>query len=83
MMVRSQEGYERFARATDGPMMVHYHSVVASVLIIPLVTPVHGTVAASFTAIDYSIWALFAVEYLAGSLGLAPSRRKFIRTSYP
>jgi voltage-gated potassium channel len=77
-MARSPEAYERFARAVDGPMMV-ITILWLPVLIIPLVTPVHGTFAASFAAIDYSIWALFAVEYLA-KLSLAPSRKQFFRT---
>ncbi len=77
-MVRSQEAYERFARATDGPMMV-ITILWLPVLIIPLVIQVHGTVASTFAVIDYTIWALFAVEYLA-KLALAPSRKQFVRT---
>ncbi len=49
------------------------------VLIIPLLTPVHGDVATSFEVIDYTIWALFAVEYLA-KLGLAPNRPRYFRS---
>ena len=43
------------------------------VLIIPLVTPVHGSVATTFAIIDYAVWALFAFEYLI-KFGLAPNR---------
>ncbi len=77
-MARSQEAYERFARAVDGPMMV-ITILWLPVLVVPLLTPVHGTVATTFEVIDYTIWALFAVEYLA-KLGLAPSRKQFVRT---
>lgn len=49
------------------------------ILIVPFVTPLHGEMAATFRAIDYTIWALFAVEYLA-KLGLAPDRKHFFRT---
>lgn len=78
LMARSQDAYEHFAKAVDGPMMV-ITIMWLPVLIIPLVTPVHGTVATTFEVIDYTIWALFAVEYLA-KLGLAPSRKQFFRT---
>jgi voltage-gated potassium channel len=77
-MTRSQEAYERFARAVDGPMMV-ITILWLPVLIIPLLTPVHGTVASTFAIIDYTVWALFAVEYLA-KFGLAPDRKQFFRT---
>ena len=56
-MARSQAAYDRFAAATDGPMMV----------------------ATTFATIDYTVWALFAVEYLA-KLGLASNRKKYFRT---
>ena len=49
------------------------------VLIIPLVTPVHGSVATTFAIIDYAVWALFAFEYLI-KFGLAPNRNTFFRT---
>jgi voltage-gated potassium channel len=49
------------------------------VLIIPLLTPVHGTVASTFATVDYTVWALFAVEYLA-KLMLAPNRKQYVRT---
>jgi voltage-gated potassium channel len=77
-MARSEGAYERFARAVDGPMMV-ITILWLPVLIIPLLTPVHGTVASTFAVIDYSVWALFAVEYPA-KLGLAPDKKHFFRT---
>ena len=77
-MARSEEAYERFARAVDGPMLV-ITILWLPVLIIPLVRPVHGSVAETFAAIDYTVWALFAVEYLA-KLFLAPNRFRYFRT---
>ena len=56
LMARSQEAYEGFARAVDGPMMV-ITILWLPVSIIPLLTPVHGTVATTFEVIDYTIWA--------------------------
>lgn len=35
--------------------------------------------AAGLNAIDYTVWAVFVVEYLV-KLYLAPSRRRFVRT---
>ncbi len=49
------------------------------VLIVPLVVAIHGGVAASFDAVDYFIWALFAVEYMV-KLYLVPARGRFVRT---
>ncbi len=49
------------------------------VLIVPLVVPLHGSVAETFDLIDYSIWALFAVECFV-KLYLSPRRWQFFRT---
>ena len=77
-MARSEAAYERFSAAVDGPMMV-ITILWLPVLIIPLLTPVHGTVASTFATVDYTVWALFAVEYLA-KLMLAPNRKQYVRT---
>ena len=49
------------------------------ILIVPLVTRLHGSVASSFDVIDYVVWALFVFEYLA-KLILAPDHWQFVRT---
>jgi voltage-gated potassium channel len=49
------------------------------VLIVPLVTHLSPGVAATFNGIDYTLWALFVVEYLV-KLGLSPSRWGFVRS---
>jgi voltage-gated potassium channel len=49
------------------------------VLIVPLVHPVDGSVAETFAVIDYTVWALFALEY-AIKLYLAPSRAHSFKT---
>ncbi len=77
-MARSQTAYDRFAAAVDGPMMV-ITILWLPVLIVPLLWPVHGTVARTFEVIDYTVWALFAVEYLA-KFALAPKRSTYFRT---
>ena len=45
----------------------------------PFVVILHGSVAAGFDAIDYTVWALFVIGYLA-KLGFAPSRSHFFKT---
>lgn len=49
------------------------------VLLAPVVWRVHGSVSTSLAAIDYTVWALFALEYLT-KLYLFPNRRRFVRT---
>jgi voltage-gated potassium channel len=49
------------------------------VLLIPLIRPLHGALAASFDAVDYLIWVLFGVDYVL-RFGLAPDRMRFVRT---
>lgn len=78
VVTRGSEAYERFSTAVDGPMAV-LTVVWLPVLIVPLVVSVHGSVAAALEAVDYTIWALFAVEYLV-KLCLTPSRSQFVRT---
>jgi voltage-gated potassium channel len=75
---RSQEAYDRFTNAVDTPLMV-LTILWLPILIIPLIKPVHGTVAETFTTIDYTVWAVFALEY-AIKLFLSPSRGHFFKT---
>jgi voltage-gated potassium channel len=77
-MERSSEAYERFSKAIDGPMMV-ITILWLPILIIPLLTHLHGNVAQTFAVIDYLVWSLFALEYLAKLL-LAPDRKIYIKT---
>ncbi len=73
---RSQERYERFAQVVDLPLGV-LAILWLPVLVVPLVARLPTGLAESFDAVDYFIWALFVVEYLA-KLALAPSRRHFV-----
>jgi voltage-gated potassium channel len=41
--------------------------------------PLHGSMADTFATIDYTVWALFALEYVI-KLSLAPQRGYFVRT---
>jgi voltage-gated potassium channel len=75
---RNQEVYNKFSQAVEVPMMV-LTILWLPVLIVPLVHPVHGSVAETFAVIDYMVWALFALEYVI-KLYLAPNRWKYVRT---
>jgi voltage-gated potassium channel len=76
-IVRSQERYDTFASAVDTPMPV-LTICWLPVLIVPLASAVHGSVATTFSSIDYTVWALFSLEYLI-KLWLAPQRGRFVR----
>ena len=75
---RSAEAYERFSQVVDGPMTV-IAILWLPILVAPLVVRLSATTSDALNAIDYTIWALFAVEYLA-KLSLAPNRWKFVTT---
>ena len=74
---RSQDRYDRFAEAVDTPMLV-ITILWLPVLIIPLMTPIHGAMAETFALIDYTVWALFALEYIV-KISLAPDRKLFFK----
>jgi voltage-gated potassium channel len=75
---RGTEAYDRYVRFSQAPMTALAFLMIP-VLVIPLVRPVHGAMAAAFDAVDYVIWALFAVDY-GVRFGLAPDRLRFVRT---
>lgn len=72
------EAYERFSGVVDGPMLV-LAILWLPVLIWPFVAHTSSEVSDALNAIDYLVWALFAVEYLV-KLYVAPSRWQFLRT---
>jgi voltage-gated potassium channel len=75
---RGIEAYDRYVQFSQAPMTALAFLMIP-VLLIPLIRPVHGAVAVSFDAVDYVIWAVFAVDY-GVRLGLAPDRLIFVRT---
>lgn len=77
-MTRSQDRYDAFAKAVDVPMLV-ITLLWLPVLIVPLVVRLHGSMAETFATIDYTVWALFALEYVI-KLSLAPRRGHFVKT---
>jgi voltage-gated potassium channel len=77
-LARSQDAYDRFAAAVDTPLMV-ITILWLPILLIPLVSPVHGSVAETFAIIDYTVWALFVLEY-GIKMYLTPARGRYFRT---
>jgi len=73
---RSQDAYDRFSAAVDLPLTV-LSLLWLPILIAPLVVHLSVNVTDAFNGIDYLIWAVFVVEYLA-KLYLSPSRRRFV-----
>lgn len=73
--------YERFAQAVDGPLMV-LAVVFIPVLVVPLAVHLSSGVSTGFQAADFTIWALFAGEFLA-KLYLARHRAVFLKTHVP
>lgn len=71
------DAYIRFTKWSDIPMMA-VSILWLPILIIPIVVHLSNGLAETFAAIDYTVWALFVVEYFV-KLYLAPDRGKFIR----
>lgn len=74
---RGEVALERFSARVDA-----YMSALAliwlPVLVIPLVARLHGAVALTFGIADYTVWALFAVEY-AVKVSLTVDKWLFVR----
>ena len=81
-LARSQEAYDKFAQADEVPLMV-VTILWLPVLIVPLVRPVHGSVAQTLAVIDYMVWALFALEYVVKLYSVTQSRRSLSSSLRP
>lgn len=77
-LARNQGAFEHFSAAVELPMVV-ITVLWLPVVLVPLLVPVHGAASASLAVIDYTVWALFALEYLI-KLYLSPQRWTFART---
>ena len=78
LLRRNQQALDRFTAVVELPMLV-ITALWIPVLVVPLIWPVHGSVAETIAIVDYTVWALFALEYLI-KLYLAPNRWKFVGT---
>ena len=70
-----EEALDRFSQRSD-PVMMVLALVWLPVLVIPLVTTLHGSVALTFDIVDYVIWVAFGVEY-AVKIWLANDKKRF------
>src|SRR6266540_559602 len=74
---RNQEALDRFEQAIALPMLVLSLAVIP-LLVIPLAVDLSPGLDETFVALDWSVWAAFAVEYLV-RLYLAPGKMAFVR----
>ncbi len=74
---QESEAYRRFSATVDGPLTI-ISLAWLPILIIPLVVRLHGSVASSFAAVDYVVWAMFLLEYIV-KFSLAADKRRFFR----
>jgi voltage-gated potassium channel len=72
---RSQNACDRFSAATDLPLTI-LSLLWLPILIVPFAVALPANISDAFDGIDYFIWAVFTVGYLA-RLYLSPSRREF------
>jgi len=76
-MPGSAEALKRFERQTAWPMLVLSLAIVP-LLVLPLVVNLSASTESVFFALDWIIWAAFAVEY-GVRLYLAPAKWSFVR----
>jgi voltage-gated potassium channel len=75
---RVEEALERFSARVD-PWMMLLALLWLPVLVVPLVTRLHGSIALAFGIADYTVWAAFAAEYVF-KFFLAVEKGRFVRT---
>jgi voltage-gated potassium channel len=73
---RSQEAYDRFSAAVALPLTVLALAWLP-ILIVPIVAHLPSGIGTVFDAIDYLVWAAFAIEY-GVKLYLTPLRRHYV-----
>jgi voltage-gated potassium channel len=78
-MAGSSEVLERFERQSAWPMLVLSVAIIP-LLVIPLAVDLSPTTESTFFAIDWLVWAAFAIEY-GIRLYLAPNKGRFMKTN--
>ncbi len=58
-LARSQDAYDRFSAAVDGPLTV-LAVLWLPVLVVPLAARVSPATSDALDAVDYAVWAVFA-----------------------
>jgi voltage-gated potassium channel len=76
-----QVALERFERATELPLLVLALAMIP-LLLAPAVADLSDTAEATVLALDWFIWAAFALEYVI-RLALTEQRARFIRKQWP
>jgi voltage-gated potassium channel len=76
-MAGSVEALERFERQTAWPMLV-LSLLIIPLLVIPLIVDLSDGMEGVFFAVDWFVWAAFALEY-GIRLYLAPEKGRFVR----
>lgn len=76
-----QPAFDRFSQIVDGPMMV-LALLMVPLLVAPFVVDLSEGTERILLAVDYMIWAAFAIEYVV-KLYLAPNRWRFLRANVP
>lgn len=71
--------YERFVAATEIPLLI-LAVVFVPVLVIPEVSQPSAAQRSGLNVLDYSIWVVFAVDYLT-RFALARKRKAFVRSN--
>lgn len=74
-LARSQDAYDRFSAIVELPLTI-LAVLWLPILVIPYVVHLAPDVSETFSAIDYMVWAAFAIEY-GVKIYLAPSRKHF------
>jgi voltage-gated potassium channel len=77
---RARNGYARWSKATDVPLLV-LAVVFVVVLVLPLVVGLDPTAHGLVTAANIAIWAVFAVDYVA-RLYLVLDRGQYVWTHF-
>lgn len=75
-LARSQDAYDRFSALVALPLTI-LSLVWLPILIVPIVVRLPPGLASLFDAIDYMVWAAFAIEY-GVKLYLTPRRRHYV-----
>jgi voltage-gated potassium channel len=76
--LRTDDGYNRWCRRTETPLLI-LAGLFVVVLVLPLVTELSLGARRAIAVGNGAIWAVFAVDYVV-RLYLAPDRRGFART---
>jgi voltage-gated potassium channel len=76
-----QAALERFERAAELPLLILALAMIP-LLLAPVVVDLSDTAKATVLAIDWFIWAAFALEYVV-RLALTEQRAQFVRKQWP